>query len=166
MFSASILTKVLVQIFEQEVGKWQDKKTPGDRKALLVSFSLRNHENEEGHRELDLLVYGPTNYVGVYARECWSVISLDDLEPSGDEDGEMVISPGKDYTVGQEPWRRVAYHDSGWRTDGINDVLQEYAAKITGFRSTTPYVDRGTGMKNGCSFYQVVDVPPKVEAMS
>jgi len=144
----SLVTKVLVQTFEEKAGKWQTHAKDGKPKAVRFTFSLRiDHATESGYRYLDLIIYAPMNYVGVYARERWCVIPLEDL--TDDDDPE--IKPGKDYNEGAAEWKCHAYHDSGWRTDGIDGILREYAQKIIGF--------------SGPSFYEVIEVPAEIEAV-
>jgi hypothetical protein len=138
-----LVAYMLAQTFEEKVGKFQK-----DGHSLLVTFRTRiDFDKEEGYRYLDLLLYGPLNYVGVYARERWNVISPDDLAYG--DDGECIgIKPGKDYDEGAEEWRRYWYHDSTWR-DGIRDVLQKYRDRITSF--------------SGGTFYKVVEAPAELE---
>ncbi len=145
----SLITKVIVQTFEEKVGKHQVHAKDGKLKAIRFTFSLRiDHSTESGYRYLDLLIYAPMNYVGVYARERWNVISLEDLTDEDDPE----VNPGKSYVEGGTEWKRYAYHDSGWRLDGVDRVLREYAAKITGF--------------SGPSFYEVLEVPTEIEALT
>jgi hypothetical protein len=144
-----LVTKVLVQTFEEKVGKHQIHNKDGKRRALKVVFSLTiDHEKEDGYRFLDLIIYGPMNYVGVYARERWNVIPLEDLED--EDDGGP--KPGKNYVEGAEKWKRIAYHDSCWRTDGVHRLLFENRLKITSF--------------SGSSFYEVIDVPAEIDQES
>lgn len=146
-----LVTKVIVQTFEEKVGKFQTKKGPSAQQALLLKFSIRvDHDKEEGYRQLEMLIYGPFNYVGVFTRETWNVIPLEDLEYNEAED-ESFVKPGKDYQKGASEWLKVCYHDSGWRTDGVHRILFENRDKIQGF--------------NGPSFYEVVDVPAEILAI-
>lgn len=148
MIAQSLLTKVLVQTFEEKAGKFQIHSKDGQRRALKTTFSLSiDHDKEEGYRHLDVVIYGPMNYIGVVARERWTVVPLEGLED--DDDGGL--KPGYDYTDGATPWKLYCYHDSGWRTDGIDEILKEYGSRIIGF--------------TGPSFYQVVEVPPEIEAL-
>lgn len=145
MISHSLLTKVIVQTFEEKVGKWQSKNRT--HKALKLTFSLSlDYNKEEGYRQLEVVIYGPMNYVGVYIRETWTVIALEDLEDDGE--GDTFVKPGKDYNEGHSEWTTLAYHDSGWRTDGIDEIFRKYEKRITGF--------------NGPSFYEVIDVPLEI----
>lgn len=92
-----------------------------------LNFPLR--EKEDGYRHVELLIYAPYNYVGVFIRENWNVISLDDLEYD-EESGEQYIKKGKDYSQGVGEWRRLSYHDSCWRSDGVDRLLHEYKDRL------------------------------------
>lgn len=150
MFNFHMMTTVISQVFTEKAGKWQAKNP--QRKAVRFRFSLKvDHDKEEGYRTAELVIYGPMNYVGVYSRECWDVIALDDLE--WDEDGqENCIKPGKDYQKGRTEWETFCYHDSCWRTDGIEGFFRKYGERIQGFSDS--------------SFYEVIDVPVEIEALS
>ncbi len=126
------LASIICQTFEKDVGRWQAKKPDGGRRAMLVSFSARiDHDKEEGYRQIDLLIYGPMNYVQVWTRKRATVIALEDLE-DGDDGG---IKPGKDYTTSATEWELLCDHDSGWRTDGVQDFLRKNERDINGFDS-------------------------------
>lgn len=112
----NLLTAVVRYTFLHEVGKHQANK---HRLALLMSFATPTKEGEEGYRYLDVLIYAPMNYVGVYRRERWDVIPEADL--GDDDEGPL---PGKSYTKGESPWKLVSYHDSGW-PEGISNILQK-----------------------------------------
>ncbi len=95
---------------------------------MLVSFPLPlNHDVEEGYRDLDILIYGPMNYVQVYVRKRQNTVLLTDLVC--DVEGESSLKPGASYTKTEEPWVKVADHDSCW-TEGVEDVLRENAKAI------------------------------------
>jgi len=142
----SILTTIITETFEKEVGRNQTTK---GQKALLVSFRLPiNTDKEDGYRCLELLVYGPMNYVGVYVRQTWDIISLDDLD--FDDDGDGCPKPGKDYVKTTTAWEQICYHDSGWRTDGIDRIIQMYEDQILGLK--------------GPRWYQVVDAPQEIQS--
>ena len=133
-----MVSDMICAIFEDKVGKWQVRKVREgvDLKALLVSFHERiNYDKEEGYRQVDLLVYGPMNYVGVWVRRRWTVISQDDLDYDK-ESCENVIKEGKDYQTGSTEWEQICYHDSCWRS-AINDFLFENRENLTGFDSPT-----------------------------
>lgn len=113
----SLLTAVIRYTFLREVGKHQVKN--GTRNAMLMSFATPTEKDEDGYRYLDVLIYGPMNYVGVYIRRRWNVIPEADL--GDDDEGPL---PGKSYNEGEEPWRLVSYHDSGW-PEGISKILEK-----------------------------------------
>ncbi len=110
-----LLTTVIRTTFLSEVGK--NQKSQRAVKGMLLSFKLAPRGEEEGYRYLDVLLYAPANYVGVYRRERWDVIPEADL----DEDGPK---PGKDYVKGESPWELLSCHDSGW-TEGVERVLRD-----------------------------------------
>lgn len=125
-----VFNTVICRSFEELCGKWQVNKKVEERKAFLITFSLHlvDHDKEEGYRNLDILIYGPMNYVGVWVREHWDVIPTEDLVYN-EADDESFVKPGKDYVKGSSPWKRVTYHDSCWR-DGVESTLREYAPRI------------------------------------
>ncbi len=139
---------MIAQTFEEKAGKWQVHAKDSKAKAVRFTFSLKiDYSKENGYRYLELLIYAPMNYVGVFVRERWNVIALEDLTDEDDPE----IKPGKDYTSGGQEWKLVVSHDSGWRS-GIDNVIREYSAKITGF--------------SGSSFYEVIDVPSEIASQS
>ena len=128
----TLLTTVICQTFLKEAGKFQNGDQ-GLKKAMVVSFSTRvDYDKEEGYRQIDLVLYAPANYVGVYERRRWTVIPLDDLEYD-EEAGESFVKPGKSYVNGGTEWKLICYHDSCWRTDGVHDFLNRYADDINTF---------------------------------
>lgn len=149
-----MLTDVLVDTFEEHVGKWQEKKPEADRRALKVTFRTRiDYDKEEGYRYMDLVVYAAFNYVSVYVRERWTVLDINDISDELDPSGENQIEEGKDYVDGSTEWRQIAHHDSGWRS-AISSFLFENRGAITGF-------DR-----SGAKFYQVVTLPADIKVES
>lgn len=125
----SMLSDVICSAFQHHCGKWQVRKE--DPKAFQVEFRTRtDHGKEEGYRHLELLIYGPMNYVQVWVRRTWDVIPLDDM--CEDDDGEMVPKQGKKYQKGASEWELKGEHDSCWR-DAVDRVLREYEKDITGF---------------------------------
>lgn len=117
-----IVSYIICTTFEKVIKRWQTKNKI--QQALQVTFNLRcDYDKEEGYRHLDLLIYGRMNYVGVYARERWDVISIDDL------DGEDQIKLGCDYTKGSTDWQIESYHDSCW-TSGVENILMQNKHKI------------------------------------
>lgn len=147
----TLVEQVIVQTFEEKAGKWQNKQEKP--KAILFKFSLKvdSSGTEEGYRHLEMLIFAPMNYVGVYVRELWDVIPLEDLEYS-EKDDEYYVKKGKDYIKGASEWKLVAYHDSGWRSDGVHRILWDNRHKIQGF--------------SGPSFYTVIDPPAEILALT
>ncbi len=123
-----LLRAIIAQEFIARVGKFQrDKEHP---QAMLISFAVPCHDDEEGYRTLDMLIYAPLNYVQVWTRERWDVIPLFDLDY--DEQGEAKIKRGKKYTAGHDPWTKVADHDSCW-PEGIENTLKKNTARLLTF---------------------------------
>jgi hypothetical protein len=122
---------VITYTFDKEVGKFQvsrNRREGGEPRAMLVSFKTKtDHTTEEGYRHVDLLIYGPMNYVQVWVRERWDVIPIEDLED--DADGDTRLKAGCSYTKGETNWKLIADHDSGWR-EGVHRFLQENEDKI------------------------------------
>lgn len=107
-----LLSDIICQTFEKEIGRGQNRRPVAEQKAMLVGFRIPiNYDKEDGYRQFDLLVYGPMNYVGVYIRERSHVAPLD-------KDGEVSEEYVK--TVGE--WKCVGYHDSCWR-DSIKQEI-------------------------------------------
>lgn len=114
-----IVESIICTEFEKNVGRWQSKEN--EPKAMLVTFRLDvNYKIEEGYRHLDLMLYGPQNYVGVFARERWVVIPREDLEC--DEYFDTMVKKDAQYQKGQTPWMMEGYHDTCWR-DAVDRVI-------------------------------------------
>jgi len=146
MLSNDLLSTVLVQTFNDQCGKWQCKKPEAEQKAMLISFhSSVDYDKEEGYRFVEILIYGLMNYVSVYVRTRWTVISLDDIDV--DDEGEAFVKKGKDYQKGSSDWKLVGHHDSGWRS-AIEDILKEYGSSLRGF--------------SGPGFYSLVPLPKEL----
>src|SRR6478609_3304089 len=110
MIPNSVLTSIIVQTFK-------------------ISLKLQiDSEKEDGYRHLDILIYAPQNYVGVYFRQRWDLISKDDLEFDDEED---VPKTDKDYVKEATAWERMAFHDSGW-TEGLTRILDAFDSRILG----------------------------------
>lgn len=141
---ANILTAVLAQTFQTVCGTWQSKKA--EPKAFLVSFSIPiDHTKESGYRQVEFALYAEYNYVGVYTRECWNVIPLEDLEYNEGDDEEY-IKEGKDYSTGNSGWTQVISHDTCWR-----DAVREFIFKNIEVIQT---------FSGSCDFYRLVDPTP------
>lgn len=83
-----------------------------DEYALEFHFSLNlDYAKEEGYRNLMIIVWPRTNYVAVFTQESWTL-----WEPKED--------------VGVSELKRWSYHDSCWRSDGIDRIIFEYREKI------------------------------------
>lgn len=110
------------------------KLEPGQNstQAMLVRFSARiDYDKEHGYRQKEMMIYGPSNYVQVWERDCWDVIPLEDMEEDPDDSDEMVPRKGKDYVKGQTEWKLLSDHDSCWR-EGVQQFLSRNRAVITG----------------------------------
>jgi hypothetical protein len=128
----SALTNIICKEFEKNVGKNQDpmfgKKTGTDFFAMDLSFRLYNYAGEDGYRHLHIRIYGPMNYVAVMIKEDWTIIHESYMDPNAD-DG---LRPGKDYLEGNTGWMLASYHDSCWRTDGVESILYTYEPRLGG----------------------------------
>jgi len=103
-----ILSHIIENTFETEVGKDQYKNE--EKKCLDVIFSLYQEEKENVHYpKLVLRIFAEHNYVAVLTKETWK-----------DDEGE-----GKD-----SEWKLYSYHDSCWRTDGVDRVISDYQYKL------------------------------------
>jgi hypothetical protein len=144
-----ILSSIIQNTFEKQVGRWQSKndRLSGYRpstetpKALLITFRLSvDHDKEDGYRWLELLIYAPSNYVGVLVREHSNVYQLDDVDHYEDDES-IVFKKGKGYIESYTDWKCYSYHDSCWRNDGIDRILKEYEERFSGidFHTATWY---------------------------
>ena len=105
---------------------------PYDDMALEFTFSLNiDYANEEGYRNLKIIVWPKTNYVAVFTQEDWTL-----WEPKEDE--------------GVSELKRWSYHDSCWRTDGINRIIFEYREKLN-----------CVSVRNTSGFYSLVKLTPE-----
>lgn len=128
MLNHTIISSIICSEYMHSYSKWQKKND--EPSAMLVSFSLSiDYDIEEGYRNLEIAVYAPMNYVGVYLRETWDVIRQDDLEIL--EDGEAQIKESSEgYIKGASDWHCAGYHDSCWR-DAVENILRAYAKRIS-----------------------------------
>jgi len=123
----NIVTSIICQEFETNVGKWQVKNS--ETFGMQISFDLScNPPIEKGYRHLDILIYAPMNYVAVMVKERWSVIASSDLVY--DDNGDASIRKGsRGYVEGSTEWLVAGYHDSCWR-DSLNTVLRNNEERI------------------------------------
>lgn len=116
----NILSDIICDTFENEVGRWQAKED--EPKALEVVFSTRiDYEKEEGYRGVHLLIYGEHNYVGVFKRDWWRVIDRDKIEY--DEETGEESWPDEHFREDMSEWEMLSYHDSCWRSDGVDRFI-------------------------------------------
>lgn len=121
-----IVENIICNEFEKRIGR--NQASWDKLEAMLLSFRIdTNYKIEEGYRHLDLMIYAPHNYVGVFVKEKWDVIPKEDLECGDDFD--PVVKKGKDYHKGQTRWLMEGYHDSCWR-DAVNRVLWDNRDRI------------------------------------
>lgn len=73
-----------------------------NKKALFFNFNLKNG------KKLSLLAWGNHGYVGIFTKE------LDFAENA----------------VIDKDWKNYSYHDSCWRGDGVERVLNQYDEKL------------------------------------
>ena len=127
----SIVEQIICETFEKNVKRWQCREDKP--KALEIRFRMCiDYVKEEGYRWLTMRIYGPMNYVAVFTREEWNVISQDELEYDEETTESNIKEDSIGYREGKSEWKRVVYHDSCWRSDGIHKVLWENREKIQG----------------------------------
>lgn len=132
-----ILSTIICDTFERQVGRWQQKNKA--RKALKIRFRLNiDYDIEDGYRWLDLIIYGPHNYVYVFTSESWNIYHLEDVE-SHTDDGP-VFKSGKGYEVGKNGLTLHSFHDSCWR-DAVHRVISEYSDRIAGINGIGPWYE-------------------------
>jgi hypothetical protein len=131
-----LLGSIIRSEFLSVVGKFQ--ATKATREAMLLRFGVPTKDGEEGFRDVEMLIYGHQNYVGVYTRETWNVIPEGDLL-----DDDRGPKPGKKYDKGEGPWKLESYHDSGW-SDAIESFLKSRLLLSWGFAP-------------GSKWYRIVD---------
>lgn len=132
-----ICANIIESHFDKEIGRNQYRKPEHKQKAMLVSFRVKvDYDVEEGYRHLDLLIWGPMNYVAVMVRERWNVVRASDLVPHPDFEGDTCIREGSEgYVEGDTGWKLASYHDSCWRSDGVDNVIFGNRHRITGIDS-------------------------------
>ena len=119
----NIVSNIICITFENEIKRWQTKNEK--QYAMMVSFALSlDYDKEDGYRHLDILIYGPMNYVTVLVRERWTIIPIDEL------DGDDSLKPGCDYREGDSGWFLAAYHDSCWTSDGVQSTIYKNRDRI------------------------------------
>lgn len=124
----SALVDIICSEFEKKVGRNQDpvfgKKEGTDFYAMDLTFRLYpyNEQGEEGYRHLHIRIYGPMNYIAVLVKEDWTVIH----ESYKREDADDGLKPDKDYVEGNTGWLLASYHDSCWRSDGVESVVYAF----------------------------------------
>lgn len=121
-----IVSNIITTEFDSTYGRRSGQYASDRDHAMKVTFSLTlNYDVEEGHRNLDILIFGGgSNYISVYARTDWNVIRN---EWSADDD---TLESGRDYVKGQTPWLLYGCHESCWR-DAVHDLLWKNRQRIT-----------------------------------
>lgn len=125
MSLTSLLVSAIDQTFMEKVGKFQPNKY--GKMTITLPTSL----NEEGYRDLEIVIYAPMNYVQVWTRETANVISHEDMEYN-EADDEMYVKKGKDYTKSATPWEKVSDHDSAWRS-GLENIFSRRSGYLLCF---------------------------------
>lgn len=131
-----MLDNIIDQILCSTIRDFRDGKrafsdiNPGFKPELTLNFEFHlkvNYEKEEGYRYLDVVIWAPTNYIAVFSKERWCVISPDDIDSEND-----CLMPGKDYTQGETDLECHTYHSSCWASDGIHRILFERRNALSG----------------------------------
>lgn len=127
----SLLVSAIDQTFMEKIGKFKSGK------YAKMTIALPSGLNEEGYRNLEIVIYAPHNYVQVWVRETANVIPHEDMEYN-EADDEMYIKKGKDYTKSATPWEMVADHDSAWRS-GLENILGRRSGFLLCFSGPDPW---------------------------
>jgi len=131
----NIVTNIICSTFDNDVKRWQTKNEK--QIAMKVSFSLYiDYEKEEGYRYLDILIYGPMNYVGVLVRERWVIIPIDEVK---DEDS---LKPGCKYREGNTGWLLASYHYFCWTSDGVESTIRKNKEQINCLSSFSEWYEK------------------------
>ena len=107
-------TKMYTFAISQIIQDTYESVRTNDR-GFLITFSVNpDYDVEDGYRYRDLIVFAPKGmrYVFVMYRDRWNVC------PNGSDT----------YDKGQSEWRKLSYHDSCWRHDGVQDFINFFAA--------------------------------------
>lgn len=112
-----ILRSIICYEFERVIGGMQWKKTlakpPEPMHCMEMTFNLHEDQNRPSpeiienphYPSVQLLIFGASNYIGVYFREA------------------------KDCEYG--PWQHLSCHDSCWRDDGVDSFIRQYEERIS-----------------------------------
>lgn len=147
----NMVASMICQEFEHNVGR---KQSHNEKQiAMKLTFRLSNdYDLEEGYRHLQVLIYAPYNYVAVFVKEDWTIIPVDELDDEND-----CLKKGCNYREGDTGWKMISYHDSCWRTDGIDRIIQSHRDRLNGLDTIGE-----TCVVNGKSFtghwYSTVEV--------
>ena len=130
----SIVENIICSEFDNRYGKGAGLETHSHpTHAMQVTFNLHAEEGEEGYRHLKVLIFGGgLNYISVYAKADWVVISDSDVV-----DDDYVKA---EYTKGETPWVCYGHHDSGWR-EAVENLLKEFRHRVGSIDSL--FVNRG-----------------------
>lgn len=130
----NIVSNIICTEFEKNVGRWQTRNV--SQFAMKITFRLSNNwDLEDGYRNLQILIYGPMNYIGIFVKEDWTVIPVDEVE-----DDEL--KEGCEYRIGETDWKMISYHDSCWRTDGVDRILSHHSDRIIGLDDSTHWYEK------------------------
>jgi hypothetical protein len=103
-----ILGTIICDEFEKNIGGMQWKKHLDGEPMHCMEMTFKLHEVD--HRDslypgAQLLIFGASNYIGVYFRESESRDEFD-------------------------PWQHLSCHDSCWRSDGVDRFLSRYRDRM------------------------------------
>jgi hypothetical protein len=102
----SMLESGMEQVVEQFVRRQPDETDWHPDRAALFGFRLPRR------RCLQVVCWAPSNYVAVFSR---------------------IVPFGPPRLLDQAGWKFWCYHDSCWRTDGLERVMREYLDKVEGW---------------------------------
>jgi hypothetical protein len=121
----SVVTSLICSIIEDKL----ERGTPGS--ILKFTFELgMDYERfyECSYHNMELIVWRPGNYTMVAVRKILNAIELNDMD--WERENKMFLKkPNAEYTVGKTEWKLFSYHDSTWRTDGIERVVSHLSTK-------------------------------------
>lgn len=151
-------TSVLSQIIQREFdSKFSRGRTWGNPDvsvdAMIVEFNLdvNYKEYEDGYRYLSLAIVPLTNYVLVAYRVHGTLAAKIDWETFQVPEGQDPDDVDLDYTEFDEGWKFVTYHDSCWRSDGVDNILFKFRDQIVGVSGFTDWYRRVVVSDDGSS---------------
>lgn len=107
MLFSSVLSEIICSEFDKSF-QW-DKKNLRDL-GMMVKFRI-NRESSDSPNSLQLFIWGSSNYIGAFVRV------------SSVMESEKLFLPDNE-------WHCLAYHDSCWRSDGVERLMRVFGNSI------------------------------------